>query len=327
MARPGGGLGPGPGGQGRPGAPHRPCLVRIFLNESRRTARTDGGSALASHGGSGRPASELDLPLLMPTRSGLRVRLPGSGDFAAALGALQRALEQGAGVRGLAVTVEAGARALSVPELREIEELLLERLGAALIQVVEGQPEEPGGVDGVGGRRPGRRRSEAVLPLGGDALRASSPRRTNRRAPDRSGTGAAEAATSGGASRGAGTVPAGVVVDTAPTLLVRRTLRSGQRVRFHGNVVVLGDVNPGAEIVASGDIVVMGTLRGVAHAGATGSGEAVVAAFRLQPMQLRVGAVIGRAPDGQAPRPDVPEVARLRDGSLVIERYVPQGGD
>ena len=262
----------------------------------------------------------------MPTRSGLRVRLPGSGAFGAALGALQRALEQGSGVRGLAVTVEAGARALSVPELREIEELLLERLGAALIQVVEGQPEEPGGVDGAGGRRPGRRRSEVVLPLGGEAGRASSPRRTNRRAPDRSGTGAAQVATSGGASRAPGT-PAGVVVDTAPTLLVRRTLRSGQRVRFHGNVVVLGDVNPGAEIVASGDIVVMGTLRGVAHAGATGSGEAVVAAFRLQPMQLRVGAVIGRAPDGQAPRPDVPEVARLRDGSLVVERYVPQGGD
>ena len=110
-------------------------------------------------------------------------------------------------------------------------------------------------------------------------------------------------------------------------LLIRTPLRSGQVIEHAGDVVILGDVNPGAEIVASGDIVVMGTLRGVAHAGATGSGEAVVAAFRLQPMQLRVGAVIGRAPDGQAPRPDVPEVARLRDGSLVIERYVPQGGD
>ena len=58
--------------------------------------------------------------------------------------------------------------------------------------------------------------------------------------------------------------------DRHPTLLVRRTLRSGQRVRFDGNVVVLGDVNPGAEITARGDIVVMGWIRGLAHAGADG---------------------------------------------------------
>ena len=113
--------------------------------------------------------------------------------------------------------------------------------------------------------------------------------------------------------------------DAEPALLVRRMLRSGQRVRFNGHVVVLGDVNPGAEVVASGDIVVMGTLRGVAHAGATGSADAIIVAFRLQPTQLRVGTVIGRAPDGQSPRTEWPEVARLRDGALVIERYLPQG--
>lgn len=111
------------------------------------------------------------------------------------------------------------------------------------------------------------------------------------------------------------------------TLLVKRTIRSGQRIRFGGNVVILGDINPGAEVVAAGDIVVMGTVRGVAHAGATGNQEAIVAAFRLRPTQLRIGGVIGRAPDGEAVEPDAPEVARVRDGMVVIERYQPSAGE
>lgn len=110
--------------------------------------------------------------------------------------------------------------------------------------------------------------------------------------------------------------------DRHPTLLVRRTLRSGQRVRFDGNVVVLGDVNPGAEITARGDIVVMGWIRGLAHAGADGDDRAVVCAFRLNPTQLRIAHYIGRAPDhGEATLPDIPEIAEVRDGQLVIDRW------
>lgn len=107
-----------------------------------------------------------------------------------------------------------------------------------------------------------------------------------------------------------------------PTLLVRRTLRSGQRVRYSGNVVVLGDVNPGAEIWAGGDIVVMGWLRGMAQAGAEGNDSAKVSAFRLDPTQLRIGQHIGRAPDhGDAMVADIPEVAEVRDGQLIIDRW------
>jgi septum site-determining protein MinC len=107
-----------------------------------------------------------------------------------------------------------------------------------------------------------------------------------------------------------------------PTLLIRRTLRSGQRVRFYGNVVVLGDVNPGAEITAGGDIIVMGWLRGLAHAGAEGDETAVVGAFRLNPTQLRIAHYIARAPEGgDAVLPEVPEVAEVRDGQLVIDRW------
>lgn len=107
-----------------------------------------------------------------------------------------------------------------------------------------------------------------------------------------------------------------------PTLLIRRTLRSGQNVRFFGNVVVMGDVNPGAEITAGGDIVVMGWLRGLAHAGAEGDEGAIVSAFRLNPTQLRIAQFIGRAPDVEdSTLPDVPEIAEVRNGQLVIDRW------
>lgn len=107
------------------------------------------------------------------------------------------------------------------------------------------------------------------------------------------------------------------------TLLVRRTLRSGQRIAFDGNVVVLGDVNPGAEVVAAGDIVVMGALRGVAHAGARGDEQAIVVALRLSPLQLRIAHRVARAPeepDGAQPARG-PELARVRGEVVEVQPY------
>ena len=95
------------------------------------------------------------------------------------------------------------------------------------------------------------------------------------------------------------------------TLLVKRTIRSGQRLHYDGNVVVMGDVNPGAEVVCTGDILVLGSLRGVAHAGAEGKTDAIVFAFRLEPTQLRIAHVISRAPDEKLPQPQGPEIARV----------------
>lgn len=105
------------------------------------------------------------------------------------------------------------------------------------------------------------------------------------------------------------------------TVLIKRTVRSGQSIQYDGNVVVLGDVNPGSEIIASGNIVVMGALRGVVHAGATGNEQATVSAFRLQPTQLRIANHITRAPDGDYLAPEQPEIARIKDGVVVIEIY------
>lgn len=121
-------------------------------------------------------------------------------------------------------------------------------------------------------------------------------------------------------SRRSGTLPAAALLAESETAqVVTRTLRSGQSVRHDGDVIVLGDVNPGAEVVASGHIVVMGALRGVAHAGCTGNTAAIVAATKLRPTQLRIAHVIGRAPDVQEDLQPVPEVARVRDGMIVVE--------
>ena len=109
------------------------------------------------------------------------------------------------------------------------------------------------------------------------------------------------------------------------TLLLRRTIRSGQQATAPGNLVILGDVNPGAEVMAGGDIIVVGALRGLAHAGAPNNEQAVVVAFRLSPTQLRIANMITRSPDGRSRGPNVPEIARIRDGTIVIESYFPVG--
>jgi septum site-determining protein MinC len=104
-------------------------------------------------------------------------------------------------------------------------------------------------------------------------------------------------------------------------MMVRRTVRSGQVIRHEGDVVVYGDVNPGAEIIADGDVLVWGKLRGVVHAGATGNEQAVVGALLLAPTQLRVGSLISRAPDKPKKKAPGAEMARVRDGRIVIESW------
>ena len=106
-------------------------------------------------------------------------------------------------------------------------------------------------------------------------------------------------------------------------IVVRRTLRSGQTLRHPGHIVIIGDVNPGAEIVAGGDIVVWGRMRGTVHAGALGDDDAVICALELAPTQLRIGGHIARSPD-ERPGQLLPEKASVRDGQIVA---VPWPGD
>ncbi|HKW44153.1 MAG TPA: septum site-determining protein MinC [Candidatus Eremiobacteraceae bacterium] len=98
------------------------------------------------------------------------------------------------------------------------------------------------------------------------------------------------------------------------------TVRSGQSLAVVGNLVVVGDVNAGAELTASGDIVIWGALRGVAHAGAQGDDSASVYALRLEATQLRISRCIASAPppDKRRARAAQPEIAKIRDGKIVI---------
>lgn len=107
---------------------------------------------------------------------------------------------------------------------------------------------------------------------------------------------------------------------TEPGMLFQQGLRSGQKIHYRGNVIVLGDANPGSEITATGDIVVMGTLRGIAHAGAAGNEAARIMAYRLQPTQLRIAGRICRPPDKDSGGRE-PEIARLVAGQMMIEDY------
>jgi septum site-determining protein MinC len=105
-------------------------------------------------------------------------------------------------------------------------------------------------------------------------------------------------------------------------VLVRRTLRSGYSLQFAGHVVVIGDVNPGAEVIASGDVLVWGRLRGMVHAGAEGNEDAIVCALDLIPTQLRIAGQIAITPQRRG-KPQ-PEMARLKDGQVVAEAWNPK---
>lgn len=103
-------------------------------------------------------------------------------------------------------------------------------------------------------------------------------------------------------------------------VMIKRTLRSGRTVNSAGHVVVLGDVNPGAEIIAAGDIIVWGRLRGIVHAGAEGDEEAVVCALDMNPMQLRIAKYITTSPADKRRQPK-PELASVRKGQIVVEPW------
>lgn len=107
------------------------------------------------------------------------------------------------------------------------------------------------------------------------------------------------------------------------TKFYRSTIRSGQNINYNGNIVIIGDVNSGAEVTASGNIIVLGVLRGIAHAGFNGNKRAIVAAYKLLPSQLRIADLIARSPDSYDEKPKIPEIARIKDGAIIIEPYLP----
>jgi septum site-determining protein MinC len=271
------------------------------------------------------------------TREGLTVLLDESADFRDLLRRLaERIADSNGFLDGSAVSIDIGPRDLQPEQISSLRETLAgnnmvlrriiagPRLSGALdgnTQGVEtvGQQEAQTGF--VSRRKRKRKRGQAVV--GVAAAEASAV------------MDAAEEKTGAGSKRDEGEdipvikyslttrQPRADVVSEEQTILVQRTIRSGQQVFHPGNVVILGDVNPGGEVVAGGNIIVMGVFRGVAHAGAMGDKRAIVAALRLEPSQLRIAGYITRAPEGDFSILKQPEIARVQEGIVIIEQYQP----
>lgn len=111
-----------------------------------------------------------------------------------------------------------------------------------------------------------------------------------------------------------------------PTLYIQRTLRSGQSITSEGNIVIIGDVNPGSEVIAKGDITVWGILGGIAHAGSEGNQFARIRALKMNAIQLRIADVFARRPDSanipyiQKTDTFVPEEACVRKKQIIIQK-------
>lgn len=96
------------------------------------------------------------------------------------------------------------------------------------------------------------------------------------------------------------------------------SLRNGQKIEFDGSLVIVGDVNPGAEIKASGNIIVLGQLKGMAHAGCNGMTDAFIAAVYMAPVQLRIADIITRFPEENKKGPKPPEYAFIQQGQIFV---------
>lgn len=218
-------------------------------------------------------------------RQGLLITLPGGNlagqDWRADLRVLETRLGQNpAFFRGGRVALDVGGRELGREEIEKVRSLLA-RHQVDLFAVVSKSPMTEAAVQELG----------LVIDLGPMRPREPEP--------------ASEEASGGGEE-----------LSAVDNLVVRRTLRSGQSLHHPGHVVIIGDVNPGAEVVAGGDILVWGRVRGVVHAGALGNEEAVICALDLAPTQLRIAGHIARSPEDKRRKP-VPEMASVRDGQII----------
>jgi septum site-determining protein MinC len=214
-------------------------------------------------------------------REGLLVTLGDSDNWpATAQGLLKRIDEATEFFRGARLALAIGGRALSAAELGRLRDDLSER-SVSLWAVLSDSPLTTNAAQALG--------LNVALPT-------TSPTRRSAADPEIASEEARQEAA-----------------------YVRRTLRSGRSVRHNGHVIIVGDVNAGAEVIADGDVVVWGHLRGTVHAGANGDPDAMVCALDLSPTQLRIAGYIATSParKGEAR----PERARVKDGQIVAERW------
>ena len=105
-------------------------------------------------------------------------------------------------------------------------------------------------------------------------------------------------------------------IESSETKFYKGSLRSGKKVEFEGSIVVLGDVNAGAEVIAGENIVILGILRGMAHAGAKGNKKAMIAASSIEAPQIRIANVVQEMEKENQTRKTY---AYMKENEIVIE--------
>ncbi len=221
----------------------------------------------------------------------------GVGAWTQVMAALSERLESAAGFfRKSSVALDLGARPVTEGELQELAQMLAAQ--EMTVGVVRTRSE---------------RTFQAALAVGLAVM---------LEAPEGVQNATAMLATFNSQERGA---------DAEGYFVYRGYLRSGHRLHHREHVLVIGDVNPGAEVISDGDVLVWGRLRGVVHAGAGGNRRALVAALDLEPTQLRIANVIKIAPDPKPGQPGRffwrrsqhkrPEIARIVQDEIVIEEW------
>ena len=224
-----------------------------------------------------------DSITLKGIRDGLLVTIKPGGKWSDRMKRLVALIDgQGNFFRGAQVMLSVGPRELRQKTLQDAQKMLAKR-GVTLVGVLSENMNTTGAA-----LKLGLRVDLGAAEMASRQVTPPAPRKPPRIDPEERGT---------------------------PGVLLDRTLRNGRIVHSEGHVVVLGDVNAGAVIVADGDVIVWGRLRGVVHAGAGGDESAVVCALYLAPTQLRIAGYISISPEARPGKPQ-PEKAMVRNGRI-----------
>ena len=108
-------------------------------------------------------------------------------------------------------------------------------------------------------------------------------------------------------------------VENSEAYFFKGSVRSGQKIEFDGSIVILGDVNSGAEVIAGDNIAVTGTLRGLAHAGAKGNKKAIIASHKIECPQLRIANIVKEIEKEEIEESELKQFASIIDEEIVLE--------
>jgi len=238
-------------------------------------------------------------------RNGLLIVLPDTGEWSevrAALDARLHATKDGRTFwRGAQVTLELGGRLLDEKQVSQLSGWLRETFGLIPLAAVTTHPETKAACEKL------VLKTYSVLPIVQKATadwQTPPPRPISVTPPPAAAT----------------TAPPAPTHPQNNALYVYRNLRSGQRLEHEGNLVICGDVSADAEVIATGDIIVIGKLRGRPHAGCMGDESAKIIAGELRAPQLRIAGKIAAAPPEDTIRTEkrIVEVARIENGEIQV---------